>query len=46
MKELENGRLYEIGCRILRAAGNELYVRKKNIKDTKQSQSYLNGRRG
>ncbi len=27
MKELENGRLYEIGCRILRAAGNELYVR-------------------
>ena len=27
MKELENERLYEIGCRILRAAGNELYVR-------------------
>ena len=27
MKELENGRLYEIGCRILRTAGNELYVR-------------------
>lgn len=27
MKELENGRLCEIGCRILRAVGNELYVR-------------------